>query len=378
MNFQSSCDFVVTIWDTFLRGGTTSWSRSVDKSDNHLKAWRSLSMELLFQRLHILWVDRTPALCQERDVLGASTRDRTRRGGTLHVFLDRQHYGKPRPNHTDRGVPVDRDGDGKVETHEADLTPRYIAAAKAHLEAAGHTVTLVDTGTYSDRHAAVCNLARALPNAQRPAAYVACHLNAGGGSYGLIVPDARSKGGKAVAEQVKQSLRGSFSSAELADVKVFHGQSGDWTSNAWNTIKGIWAGPSWLSGICYEPVFVDTHRALLSDANLDRIGVALANGLMAWGAAQNEAVLESAGSLMVPILHDGVPLEAAPDRDPRQDPREGDLVVTGRGAAREVLGLRGERVVWRAWPNGERSNADTLEEWVKDLTNGAVIDVLRR
>ncbi len=68
------------------------------------------------------------------------------------LILDRQHYGKP--NQNDLGAGADLDGDGKVELdeREANLTPLYIAAAKQLAEAEGHTVYVLDSGWYSDRH----------------------------------------------------------------------------------------------------------------------------------------------------------------------------------------------------------------------------------
>jgi hypothetical protein len=289
----------------------------------------------------------------------------------MHVFLDRQHFGKPSPNDKDRGVAVDLDGDGDVDSQEALLTPRYIAACKAHLESLGHTVTLIDQGTYPDRHAQVCALAKALPASERPAAYVACHLNAGGGEYGLVVHDGRSSGGKRMADRVRGALRAEFTPAELATVRVEAGTPDDWTRNAYYTVKGIYAGPAHLAGICYEPVFVDTHRGLLSPANLDRMGVALAKGLMAWAQPSGPAAFAVAPD---PLIHDG---RVAADRDARIDPESGDLVVTSRGQARQVMGVRDGRVYYRAWPVASRTSSVTVEAWTASLERGAVIEVAR-
>jgi hypothetical protein len=296
----------------------------------------------------------------------------SRLGVVMHVFLDRQHFGKPPPNDKDRGVEVDLDGDGDVDSQEAMLTPLYIAAAKAHLEAQGHTVTVVEQGTYPDRHAQVCALAKALPTSQRPAAYVACHLNAGHGSYGLVVHDGRSSGGKRMADRVRAALRAEFTAEELSKVLVEAGQSGDWTRNAYNTIKGIYAGPSFLAGLCYEPVFVDTHRGLLSPANLDRMGVALAKGLIAWSQPDGPAMAFAVAP--DPLIHDG---RVAAERDARVDPESGDLVVTARGQARQVMGVRDGRVYYRSWPVASRTSSVTLEAWTASLERGAMIEVAR-
>lgn len=293
----------------------------------------------------------------------------------MHLYLDRQHFGKPHPKEDDRGVPVDRDGDGHAETTEADLTPRYIAAAKAAFEAAGHTVTLVPTGWYSTRHAWVCEDATRLTAVQRPAAYIACHLNAGGGDYGLLVHDPRSTRGAALAQQVSASLREAFSVAELRRV-VVSGDSARW-SNAFATIKGIYAGPSWLSGICFEPVFVDHHRPLLTDANLDRIGVALAEGVMAWATPVVAAAALLVAQPEAPLIHDGVPRDAEDARNPLVAPEESDLVVTADGRAREVLAVDAKGVMWRSWPKGRRSHRQTLAAWRDALVGGVVVEASR-
>ena len=58
-------------------------------------------------------------------------------------------------------------------------------------------------------------------------------------------------------------------------------QPESWT-NAYNTIKGIYEGPGNLSGICYEPGFIDSdnHRALWYADGLVRVGESLAAGIL--------------------------------------------------------------------------------------------------
>jgi hypothetical protein len=255
------------------------------------------------------------------------------------VILDRQHFGKPPPSQNDRGVAVDRNGNGNAETNEASLTPRYINACKVALEAAGHTVVVEDSGWYRDRHARANARANALPASARPAAYVACHLNAGGGDYGLVVHDGRSAGGAKLAAKVSEGLRKAFTTAELARVLVRPGSSTDW-ANAYGTISGIYAGPSWLSAICFEPVFVDSHRALVSDTNLDRIGKALAAGLTAWATGATRAPRTG-------WFDDGERL--LDGRDPRWNPAIGDLLSLA-GRVRSVVDVDKANVVLGDWP----------------------------
>ena len=60
--------------------------------------------------------------------------------------------------------------------------------------------------------------------------------------------------------------------------------------NAWRrgltTIKGIYAGPANISGVCFEPCFIDNpdHHKLLTNDGGKMIGAAIAAGLIRWGS----------------------------------------------------------------------------------------------
>ena len=192
------------------------------------------------------------------------------------VILDRQHAGKPGKN--DRGASVKLDG---RTVYEVDLTAAYIEAATALLMAEGHTVHVLEDGWYSARHERACEIARENPD-QR-CAYVACHINAGGGSYGLVLHDARSRGGHALAEAVADALGTDNAALDRTLVRAAD-PYGSW-ARAMTTIKGIYSGPGNLSGVCYEPFFIDNERnqALMSDVGLRAVGHALAVGCMQWG-----------------------------------------------------------------------------------------------
>ena len=214
------------------------------------------------------------------------------------VILDIQHAGKPTKR--DLGASHDIDGDGVVELweHEAKLTPIYAEAAVRELEAAGHTVVMETSGSYSSRHKRAVKLAE---KSWDPVAYVACHLNAGGGDYGLVCWDYRSRGGKRLSRLVGAELQLEFNRDELRRVIVPDNSATapsvapddqaarrQWSElprydgsvlwpRAWGTIKGIYRGPEMLSGICFEPAFLDTHADLINTTRgLERIGGALA------------------------------------------------------------------------------------------------------
>jgi len=196
------------------------------------------------------------------------------------LILDRQHYGKPGQN--DLGAGADLDGDGVVELdeREANLTLLYINAAKQLAEAQGHTVYVLDSGWYSDRHEQAIQIAQSHPDDM--CAYVACHLNAGGGSYSLALHDYRSHGGENLAKAVATEM--SVKIPEISRHLVRAASPDEWT-NGYYTVKGIYAGPGNLSGVCFEPVFMDNveHQALLTPEGLVLLGQILANACIAWG-----------------------------------------------------------------------------------------------
>ena len=196
------------------------------------------------------------------------------------LILDRQHYGKPGQN--DLGAGADLDGDGVVELdeREANLTLLYINAAKQLAEAQGHTVYVIDAGWYSARHEQAIQIALSHPDDM--CAYIACHLNAGGGSYSLALHDYRSHGGENLAKAVATEM--SVKIPEISRHLVRAASPDEWT-NGYYTVKGIYAGPGNLSGVCFEPVFMDNveHQALLTPEGLVLLGQILANACIAWG-----------------------------------------------------------------------------------------------
>jgi N-acetylmuramoyl-L-alanine amidase len=187
------------------------------------------------------------------------------------VALDRQHSGVPSRAYADAGAWADLDRDGRRdgEEQEALLTPVYLLAAEKRLRELGHSVLVVSDGQYTARHARVREYAADV--------YVACHLNAGGGDYGLAVHDARSTGGRALAGAVVRSLT-------AACPELRRGVVGDTVGfpRARACIEGVFAGKP--VGLCFEPAFMDRpeHQALLTPAGLERIGRALADGIDAW------------------------------------------------------------------------------------------------
>ena len=194
------------------------------------------------------------------------------------VILDRQHHGKP-GGRGDLGARADLDGDGLVEAHEfeANLTPLYIASARDYLEAQGVEVVVLEWGSYKARHAYAGAIAGAADGA--PVAYIGCHLNAGGGRYAAVLHDPRSRGGRGLAVTLAGTLEEEFE--ELSKGKAVPAGQG---TRAFSTYAGIYAGPGNLSGVGFEPCFMDTeeHRPLLTPGGLTRIGEVLGAGCLTW------------------------------------------------------------------------------------------------
>lgn len=197
------------------------------------------------------------------------------------VILDRQHGYKEGTKWLS-GACADIDGDGVKEDweQEARLTYRYIQYAAGYLYERGHSVLIIDSGRYINRHGKANMRAK---HYDGKAAYVACHLNAGGGDYSLVLHDARSAGGEALARCLRSKLKVLF--PEYRDRKVRACGPDSW-ANAYATITGIYSGPRNISAVCYEPLFMDNvdHQQILNDEDgIRMLGEALAKGCLAWG-----------------------------------------------------------------------------------------------
>lgn len=191
---------------------------------------------------------------------------------TLLALLDVQHAGRP-----------SRPGDLGAQGREVPYVRGYVSATRAALEACGVEVVVLEQGEYADRHAA----ARDLVASRQPdrALYVACHLNAGGGDYGLVLHDSRSRSGQRAAETVAWRL-GQALCPPLRRVVT------SWTSaepsapypRAWGCLRGIYQGPASLCGILVEPLFLDqaAHDSLTTPTGLARVGAALGSGIAAY------------------------------------------------------------------------------------------------
>lgn len=194
------------------------------------------------------------------------------------IFLDRQHAGKPGRKVSDRGAQADLDGDGKIEVHEREamLTPKYLLNAEERLLELGHDVITLSDGWYSERHNRVNRYSQGVSG---PKVYVAAHINAGGGDYGAVFYDSRSSSGPKLAQKIAIKMKNACPEID-GGIKIIPAKPDDWTLHANNTIRGVGSPVA----ICFEPCFIDndTHKVLLTEAGLSRIGIALAEGIHSW------------------------------------------------------------------------------------------------
>ncbi len=189
------------------------------------------------------------------------------------VFIDRQHTGNPRkPN--SRGAARDLDGDGKVETweHEAHWTGYLSLILEAQLVAKGIQVIPISDGTYLARHTRVNQYSQMFKDI--PQIYLAMHLNAGGGDYGAMFYHHDSQSGKSLATYICEGL-GQFI-PEVPKFKAIESQPHDWTKNAFNTIKGVGRPVA----ICSEPLFIDTHKKLVSVEGFAKVALGMTTGIL--------------------------------------------------------------------------------------------------
>jgi len=200
------------------------------------------------------------------------------------VILDRQHQGKPQ-SLRDMGAWSDFDLDGRADwtEQEAVLTLLYgHLYAPATLRAAGIDVLAMSDGAYADRHARVNALSDRYP--RDLLVYVALHVNAStspNADYGSVFYHYRSAAGAGphLARLIAESLR--HRCPELGAVKTVKASPSDRdTARAFSTFSGV----KHPICICFEPGFIGTakHAPLWSGGGLERVGAALADGIIAY------------------------------------------------------------------------------------------------
>lgn len=176
------------------------------------------------------------------------------------IVLDCQHQGRL-SRLADRGATA-------PDYTEVDVIRDYAAAADRTLRGRVD-VALLSHGEYAERHAWV--------NRAAPAAYIACHVNAGidgRGDRGLVFHWPGSVAGARLARQLAAALGPALGwpcAALPAD-------------DAWSNVRATIAGAR-PPAVCLEPGFIDGRRgraALADPAIRAALGAALGHGVLAW------------------------------------------------------------------------------------------------
>ena len=188
------------------------------------------------------------------------------------VFIDRQHSGKPNKPE-DRGaevMPCPAFGNGM----EAIYTGYLSLLIEEKLLEHGVKVLPIADGFYPDRHKRVNEYSKRFKGEKQ--VYLALHLNSGGGDYASFFHMGSEKG-STLASSICDKMR-EASLPGLTRCLPKKASSEDWTKNAWYTIRGIGSPIA----ICCEPLFMGTHRDLLTFEHLQTIGGAIASGIVSW------------------------------------------------------------------------------------------------
>lgn len=189
----------------------------------------------------------------------------------LRVVLDVQHLYREAPHFGDRGSCYTL-GNG-THVWEAAAATMYAAAAAAWLRARSALVYTNDptqgvlVGPYSRRHAAA--------NALGIHAYIACHVNAGGGNYAAAEYMTGSPG-QALGTRIGTAITHTFRDIPSAKcVPLVRGARGA------VCVEGV---DRHIPAIVLEPFFGDNPRqqAIFEPQYLAALGVAVGVGIAAW------------------------------------------------------------------------------------------------
>jgi N-acetylmuramoyl-L-alanine amidase len=189
----------------------------------------------------------------------------------LRIAVDVQHLYKPPPHDQDRGAVFTLANGTKV--CESQIATLYAQALVTWLHSRGATVMCNDllhgrlTGTYAQR-----NLDAFHWGAH---AYLACHVNAGGGSYCLAEYPAGTTGG---------ALGGSIGACLVDDFReLLSSQLGPLTSGQRGFVC-IGECDRSRPAVILEPFFGDNprHQALIPAARLVAVGESIGEGVARW------------------------------------------------------------------------------------------------
>lgn len=174
----------------------------------------------------------------------------------MKIVLDFQHINKPHK-------PKSR-GASNGPWSEVDLAILYMDQLRQILETDGHEVFFGLCGTYRER-------ASFVNKRIRPDLYLAGHVNAGKGRYGLLEIDSRAgTGTRTIAKCIKKSLKKFLPITQCQIKELSKGARG------FICIKDIHC-----SAILLEPLFIDNkkHLSILIRSPI-LVARAISNGIM--------------------------------------------------------------------------------------------------
>lgn len=193
----------------------------------------------------------------------------------LRAVVDVQHL--YRFNH-----PLDRGTEfvlaNGTHTTEASAAVLYAASLVAWLRTAGATVLTNDpmrqvlVGPYSRRNLSALDFGAD--------AYLACHVNAGGGDYGLMEYMSTTTG-RALADAIGPRLTAAFPPIRSVTTRAL-----STTDRGAVCIRLV---PGGCATIICEPFFGDTpaHQGLFAAPELARLGATLGQGIADWWLARS-------------------------------------------------------------------------------------------
>ena len=192
----------------------------------------------------------------------------------LKVAVDVQHLYKAPPDNNDHGAAFVL-ADGRRVT-EAQLSTQYAAALCAWLRARGAAVVTNDPvggrmlGSYASRNRQA--------TAQGVNAYLACHVNAGGGSYSAVEYMVGTPGA-ALAQQVGAKLAAAF--------PIYHGTKAVALVRGQRGAVCIEDCARTIPAVILEPFFGDNpkHQVLATPTMLRILGEAIGQAVAAWWVA---------------------------------------------------------------------------------------------
>lgn len=186
----------------------------------------------------------------------------------MTIYIDVQHMGDP----IKKGRMGAAFGD-QISQTEAFYTSLYAFWMGMRLRELGHEVINMSDGTYKARHARV-NAYEERNEGGPPSVYIACHLNAGAGSYCAMFYHHQSSNGRALSKSINAKIE---ERTDITTAKAIPSNNEDWTKNAFYCIKGVGRPIA----ICAEPLFIDNrnHQRLLNVEGMHAIGFAMADGI---------------------------------------------------------------------------------------------------